>query len=276
LTDASPAPEQGATNEALKAEAISARRAARPAWKNAHNDRLARERQARQIAKEYRQSLRPEGKQCKDCGEVKPLDAFEMHPSGTPRATCRDCRANLKAERRREAASVAKAQREAAKEAEQAAAREAALARRRKREDYRKGIRKRPISPDRQREAAERIAHLTSLLMGTNPTERITSEQGWDMTTSELQRLWHQSGDKECVSCKVVVPPSAMLPPGPANFYPGRCRTCAAAQAREVHWIMFGKEPAAPLIPMLDGSSITVATLARRVREREQSYRSNR
>ena len=257
MTDAPPAPEQGATEQALKAKAISARRAALPAWQNAHHDRLAREQQARQVAREYRRRpFRdvPEGhRRCSKCEQVRPLDSFKPRgkAGGARHSHCKPC-VNAAARARH----VVKP----------------------------RVYKSKPTGPtpeqlqrkaDRQREAAERIAHLTSLLMGTNPTERISSEQGWDMTTSELQRLWHQSGDKECVSCNAVVPPSAMLPPGPANFYPGRCRSCAAVQYREVQWIMFGKEPAAPLIPMLDGSSITIATFARRVREREQSYRSN-
>jgi hypothetical protein len=122
---------------------------------------------------------------------------------------------------------------------------------------------------ERQRHATERVAHLTALLMGTSPGERINSEQGWDAATSELRKLWMESGEKECVSCKAVVPPSAMLPPGPANFYPGKCRSCARAEYIESHWRVYGRAPDGPrLIPMRDGTSITVAELARRHRQR--------
>jgi hypothetical protein len=127
---------------------------------------------------------------------------------------------------------------------------------------------------ERQRIAAERIARLTSILMGTHPEERITSEERWNMATSELQSLWLRSGDKECVSCRTVVPPTAMHPPGPANFYPGKCRSCARMEREESLRRTFGPL-IGPLwgprkIPMKDGTSITVAEFARRVRERKR------
>lgn len=62
-----------------------------------------------------------------------------------------------------------------------------------------------------------------------------------------------------------------MLPPIPANFYPGKCRSCASAEHREDSFRVYGRvAEGPPLIPMLDGTSITVAELARRVRERGQ------
>lgn len=106
--------------------------------------------------------------------------------------------------------------------------------------------------------------------MGETNGDRIATQERWDMTSPELQGLWLQSGDKECVSCKAVVPPKAMLPPGPANFYPGKCHKCAEAESRENSFRVTGRRTEGPpLIPMRDGTSITVAEFARRVRERQ-------
>jgi hypothetical protein len=259
---------------------------------------------ARRTAKEYREAH----KLCSGCHKTLPLDAFEVLPSGGLRGTCRDCRAALKAASKRRAREARKAapeyqaeleskarereerkaateasnarareEREAEREAEAAAARAAAEVRRRKRRDRQRGIRQRPLSPERRREVEARASHLVSLLMGTNPHERIKSEQGWDSATAELQRLWAQTGDKKCVSCKATVPPSAMLPPGPGNSYPGKCQKCAHAESIAHHVRMFGRLPDGPrLMPMRDGTAITVAELARRHREREATDRVQR
>ena len=97
------------------------------------------------------------------------------------------------------------------------------------------------------------------------------------MATSELHSLWSQSGDKECVSCKAIVPPSAMLPPISSNFYPGKCRSCARAEYYEHSFRVYGRLSEGPrLIPMRDGSAIPVAELARRCRERELGGRSKK
>jgi hypothetical protein len=88
------------------------------------------------------------------------------------------------------------------------------------------------------------------------------------MASSELQSLWLQSGDKECVSCSAVVPPAAMLAPGPANFYPSRCRRCAAAECEANQLKIFGRIAGPRPILMRDGSIITIAEFARRCRER--------
>lgn len=48
------------------------------------------------------------------------------------------------------------------------------------------------------------LNHLGCALAGMNPDERIASEQRWDTVSNELQNVWQQSGDKECVSCKAV------------------------------------------------------------------------
>lgn len=257
----------------LKAEAISARRARRAGWQNAHVDRINREREARETAKEYRRSQREaegaaaETKPCSSCKRILPLDSFHLHKNGSRRPRCKSCRS---AEDRTRYYSQPG------------------------RSDT--GVRKRTICPERRRRAAERllketaererkaaehqrklaerIAYLTSLLMGTDPGQRIASEEGWDVAISELQSLWLQSGDKECVSCKAVVPPTAMRPPGPANFYTGKCNRCASAEYRECSLRVFGSVSVCRQISLRDGTSITVAEFARRCRERQQIPRA--
>ena len=291
----------------LKAEAITARRAARAPWQNAHVDRLAREREARRIAREFRvEQQTTEGRQCRQCGQTLPAAAFELLPSGGLRSICRDCRTaqkvarkraaraayqqtpeyqaelerrRLEREQRQEDREATKAERERARltaeEAERTAACEAAIARRRKREARKRGIGLRPLSAEQQREVAERIPHLVALLTGTSDfRHRISDQQTWEATASELKRLWLQSGDKECKSCGAVVSAAAMRPPGPANFYPGKCNSCASAEHLADHRRVFGGELEGPRrIAMLDGPSITVAQLARRHRDRERAYR---
>ena len=235
-------------------ETRKAARASRPAWQNAHADWLAREQEARRIAKEYRQAQREaervaEGtKKCPGCLEALPLDAFPVHKGGKRQARCKPCwnayiRARYHKKMGRSGSGAAKGS----------------------------------ISPERKREAAERIAHLVSQLHGTDPSQRICSQEGWDMAVSELQRLWLQSGDKECVACKATVPPSAIRPPGPANFYTGKCNDCAhlawEANHRATYGPLIGPLPGPPKLRMKDGTSITVAQFARRVREREQAHR---
>lgn len=289
----------------LKAAAIAFRRANRAPWQNAHTDRLAREREARRVAKEYRRTQREaerDRKQCRECGETKPATAFELLPSGGLRGICRDCRTATKSARKRAARATLEHQAElqrkarerelqreereaakaaereelqAAKEAEWAALRAAEEARRRKRLERKRGVRQRTLSPERLQEVAKEVARLSSLLLGTNPRQRISDQQTWEATSTALQKLWLQSGDKECVACKATVPASAMLPPGPANFYPGKCQRCATAECHANQLRVTGRPPEGPrLIPMKDGTSITVAELARRCRERERTRRS--
>ena len=286
----------------LKAEAVAARRAARAPWQNAHADRMAREREARRVAREAAQNTeRP----CKDCGDLKPPSAFELLPSGSLRGSCRDCRSAQKVDRKREARAARKltpeyqaelvrrelereqrreerqaakdqelAKLQAAKEVEWAAVRAAELERRRKRMERKRGVRRRALSPEKLQEIAKRIPQLVSLLMGTNPGARIADQQSWEAIASELRQLWPQSGGKVCETCKATVSPSAMRPPGPANFYPGQCNRCARKAHLQDHRRVFGREPEGPRpIAMLDGSTLTIADLARRHRERERAHR---
>lgn len=251
----------------LKAASIAARRARRAPWQNAHCDKLARDREARRLAQEYRQAQREaeklNGKACDKCGETKPPSEYDKLPSGNLRGSCKDCRAMRKADRRHELQDAKRDARDSAKAVERAALLAAEAERRRKR-----ATRKRKVTPEQQLQAAERIAHLTSLLKGNHPGLQLTSEKGWDVASSELQRLWLQSGDKVCTGCGSTVPPTFMLPPFAANFYPGKCRTCARVEFEEDRLKTFGRLSVPRLIPMRDGSSITVAELARRHRER--------
>lgn len=256
----------------LKAAAIAYRRARRPTWQNAHADRLAREREARRVAKEYRQARREAGqaaephKRCTCCYQSLPLSAYGLK-KGKPRAHCRACDAEKKRASRQTVLELTDEQRD-----KRNADARAYYHRRQGRTST--GSPRGSISPERRREVAERILHLTELLMGSSPRQRISDQQTWEATASELHRLWLQLGDKQCVSCKATVPPSRILPPGPANFYPGKCRPCAEAEWRENSRRVTGREPAGPrLIPMKDGTAITIAELARRHRERSRAYR---
>ena len=253
----------------LKAEAISARRRRRTAWQNAHVDRVAREREARETSKVYRQGQREaeraavETKPCTSCKRTLPLDSFHLHKNGSRRPRCKSCRAAEDRKRYYSKPGRADTGKRAINPERQRKAAERLL---------KEAAERQRKAAERQRKAAERIAHLTSLLMGSNPGQHIASEEGWDVAVSELQSLWLQSGDKECVSCKAVVPPSAMLAPGPGNFYPGQCRPCVRLTRETNHRATFGPLigplPGPRKIPMRDGTSITVAEFARRCRER--------
>lgn len=238
------------------------RRAARPAWRNEHFDRRERELEARQRRQEYRLKQAEAKavaaangeKQCSRCKLTLPLGSFSLEGTGKPTARCKSCAATVARERYH-----------------------------RKHGRSGSGTAMGPrgtISPEKRREAAERIAHLTSLLMFANSNERITSQEAWNVTTSELEKLWHLSGDKECASCGAVVPSTAMRPPGPANFYTGKCNSCATEASEAAHRATYGPLigplPGPPKIPMLDGSRITVAEFGRRVRERQAiAYANN-
>jgi hypothetical protein len=230
---------------------------------------MEREREARRITKEYREAQRearrisnelqqaaresrrtPEGtKRCPGCLQVLPIDAFSVNKRGHRQSRCKPC-ANAYAR--------------------------AAYYRKLGRPD--RGTSRGSIDPVKRREAAERIEYLASLLKGLDPNQRLTSVEEWDVTTTELKKLWHLSGDKECGSCGGIVPSTAMRPPGPGNFYTGKCSGCATAERHADELRVFGKittEP--PKIHLRDGTSITVADFARRVGERRPIYeRSNR
>jgi hypothetical protein len=265
----------------LAAAAYAARRAARPAWRNAHSDRLAREVEARRIAKEYRQAQRLAArsvttKQCSACGESLPLDSFSPAHRDRATARCKPCSAAVT--RKRYHGDLEKARsRTRNRPVDPERQRKAAERQRKAAEDReRKAAERQRKVTERERKAAERIAHLAALLSGAVVSgQRISSAGGWDMADAELRKLWARSGDKQCVSCNAVVPPSAMLPPGPANFYPGHCRSCATAACNANTLRVTGKPPPGPrLIPMKDGTAITIAEFACRVRERSLGHRA--
>lgn len=132
----------------------------------------------------------------------------------------------------------------------------------------------------KRKEAVERINLLTAKLNGTLPAERIDSEEDWAMTASELAKLWPQSGDKVCGTCGETVPPSTMLPPLPGNFYQGKCNPCAReaweAGRRATYGPVIGPLEEPRRIPLRDGTLITVGQLAARHRERQARYRVTR
>lgn len=244
----------------LKAEAIATRRARREPWQNAHADRIARDREARRTAQGYRQAQkeaeRTDGKTCAKCGEAKPASEFELRSSGNLRGTCKACKNARKVERRCQLRGPEREARVAKKASQQLATRAAAQAKQERKQAA------------QQLEAAERIARLTSLLSSKSQDTRITSDQAWEGAVSELQRLWLLSGDKVCLGCGDAVPASAMLPPVPCNFYRGKCRSCARAEYEANQLDVFGHLSGPRLIPMLDGSSITLGEFVRRHRER--------
>lgn len=227
--------------EQLKAAARAYRRAALEPHVRQHIERREREQEARRIRREYRALQRSNGvRTCSKCNQTKPLDNYPLMPSGNPHATCRTCKAAMVREaKRRKTLGLAP----------------------------RRNGRTADVGAD-----LERLTQMASALAGTNPNERIVSEQGWNNLADELENLWLQSGDKTCISCKQVVPPTAILPPSPGNSYPGRCNGCAhiawETNHRSVVGPLIGPLPGPRKIPMRDGTSITVAELARRVAAR--------
>jgi hypothetical protein len=140
-----------------------------------------------------------------------------------------------------------------------------------------KALSRRRAKHERKRDALiHRAAQLIALLNGTAPGERINDAEGWDRVTAELRKVWHLSGDKQCTSCAAIVPPEAMLPPGPGNFYEGQCHPCAKASYEANRAALGIAHQGPPTIRLKDGSTITVGTLARRHHERERNRRSKR
>jgi hypothetical protein len=159
----------------------------------------------------------------------------------------------------------------ALKAAERAAARAAALSRHLAKREAK------AAKAERKRQAiAARASHLIALLNGTAPGERISDTEGWDRVTAELRKVWPLSGDKQCTECGAVVPPEAMLPPGPGNFYEGQCRGCSTASYRANRAALGIACGDPPLILLKDGSRVTVGEIARRHHERERNRRVKR
>jgi len=269
--------------EKRKAEARAARRAALAPHQRQHLERQEREREARVVSKEHRKAQRDTQlaaephKTCNACSQSLPLSAFEVKDKakGTLRGTCGDCRkAATAAQRRAERAALNDEEREKANAAIRDRYHRAKSGTARGPQRRKQWTRRDPGTAAAE---AEEVVHLSSLLLGTHPSERLTTEGEWAAVTSKLHQLWLRSGDKVCTFCGRLVPPTAMLPPGPANFYPGKCQSCASTEALANHLRVTGRPFEGPRpIPMRDGTSITIAELARRHRERERERRLNR
>lgn len=240
----------------------------RTAWQQAHVDRVKREQEARLRTREQRTAQREAelsgGRQCRSCGEVLPLDCFYLFK---PRSPCKACCGDPVASRE-VAPPEPLASREIAPPVAETAQTDQVNApaemRRRKR-------RPRRVSPERQRAAEERASYLAALLKGTAPGERINDAETWNSAMAELRKLWHQSGDKQCISCNAIVPPTAMLPPAPGNFYEGQCQSCAKQafeDNRRAALSAYVRLQEGPRVHLRDGTSISIRELAVRVMAR--------
>lgn len=197
-------------------------------------------------------------KHCPACNQHLPLDAFSLNQHGNPRRQCRPCRSAIESAR-----YATKANRPAWKVDH--------IERQKREREARRAARE-----YRRREMLARIDELAPLVSGASEGGPINDEEGREAVMSELQKLWLQSGDKQCAACGELVSPASMLPPGPANFYPDHCRPCAR-QAHEQHSLaVFGTLPEPRRLPLRDGTTITLAELASRHREREAERRALR
>lgn len=235
--------------------------ASRPAWQRAHAERQRREREARDIRRVYSAAKRiaeaapippeslspsqqtPHHKRCSRCAQTLPLLQFRLAANAKPESRCKPCKVEAVRE---------------CKQRKRWAPGSSALIQR--------------DDPEIRRQLAERVDHLAALLMGTAASERINSQERWESVTDELQNLWSRSDRRVCVGCAQSVPPQQMRPPGPANFYSGKCNACARAEreesVRRTYGPLIGPLRGPRRIPMRDGTTITVAELARRHRER--------
>lgn len=228
---------------AAKATAeIERRRAAQPAWKRAHRERLHRDREARKTAAAYERAERETSgmKVCGGCQTAVPLDRFPRKGSGKRHNLCRPCHSA-----------------------------EARQRYHRKLGRTTSGAPRGTISPERRRELEERTNRLVGLLMGTADGERIETQEGWETVVAELHKLWRQGGARECVSCKEAVLPERMHPPGPANSRPHHCHPCADRDYLSASLDTYGALPTPRPIPLRDGSTITIGQLAGQHRARE-------
>lgn len=289
-------------------------RATRPAWRNEHFDRLEREREARRVALEYRLEQRadsqsgPSDKRCTKCLKTLPIESFTLLragvKSGQRKARCKSC---LKADGRAAYHAKRAADPDLSGKASRAAPPIATPGRKHCNgcdqtlplsrfyiltTGQRKGTPKarckscashqarasytpRTMASDaRQRAVAARVDRLNALLTGAASGRRIDTQEEWEMTLSELRELWLRSGDKICTGCNAAVPARNMPLPGPGNFYPGKCQTCAFGEYRE-SLIRAGCRltDGPPLVRLRDGSAITVGELAARQRDRSSRYR---
>lgn len=245
----------------------AARWAALPAHRRQHLERMHREKEAKRAGREYRQQQREAAaaagphKTCTGCKQSLSVRLFSPKRDGY-RPRCRRCESA-------EAAARKRARQRGWSKAE------ADAHRAKQRADYRTRQARsgRPsASAARRADVAATWAGYHSLrLEGLIPSDPVVDQEDWEVATQAVRKAWESSGDKQCVGCKQTFPPSAMLPPGPGNFYPGRCNPCARDAWREGYLRTFGRYPAERSRPivLLDGSEITIGELARRHRERQ-------
>jgi len=219
-----------------------------PAHRRHHLERLRREREAREQRKVYRAEQRAAAphKTCTGCKMPLPLSAFSVRKStGKTIARCKPC---VSAE---------------------ALAHYYAKTGRKVGDLSRKAARRAVVS-------ATWAAYHSLRLEGFIPSDPVTDEEDWELTSRAVREGWERSGDKLCARCNQTVLPSAMLPPGPGNFYPHHCRPCAGEAWRDGYVRVFGhRPPERPRAVILrDGSEITIGELARRHRQREALRRS--
>ncbi|MDX3910885.1 MAG: hypothetical protein QHC67_13860 [Sphingobium sp.] len=234
---------------------------------------------------------------CTACGQEKPRADFHLNRHGNPYTYCRPCRSAMskaryaakiaamppeilraradrlarqkrEQEARDNAKAFAKAQRQAAGNVEQ----DAQLKRFKWRENRKRGLHgngtRKVLPPEEVAANRERVEYFLLLITDQHPTEQIADEQSWQQALSELNRLWLLSGDRVCTCCGQTVPPEQMHPPTPGNTRRGMCKPCAVADYEADRMANFGHLTEPRRLLQRDGTTITVAELARRHRER--------
>jgi len=243
---------------------------------------------------------------CPGCEKTLPVTEFYNHPRSGLYVHCRPCnsaanRARYREVREQKLAAMEPWERENVERRQrEQEARQRANAAKREERDALKAVkeaqraedeackaaakhrrkygpaRPRAVSLERERLNAERVAYLVALLSGTTRDHRISTDEQWDMIATELSKLWLQSGDKACTACGQDVPAAQMHAPGPANFYPGKCKPCVRSEYERRTIATYGCLPTPRMLPMLDGTEITIGELARRHRAREATRKEGR
>lgn len=234
---------------------------------------------------------------CKDCSQTKPRSMFHTTPRGKPYARCRPCRAQRSKAQYAAAQEALSPEIKAAKAARadrmrrEAEAKQAAkdYAARQKVEAAQKGLeiqhkrrmwaanRKRGLRGDGSSKVLDpkevannrlRADYLALLLADGHPTERIANDRSWEAAISELRRIWPLAGNRDCNSCGENVAAHKMRPPIPGSGRQGMCIRCSNAACDAERLAIFGPYQGPQLMPMRDGTSITLAEFASRVYRR--------
>jgi hypothetical protein len=239
---------------------------------------------------------------CAACQQTKPRADFHMNRHGNPYTYCRPCRSEMskvryaakvaalppeilraraaradrqrrEQEARENAKAFAKAQRESARDSEY----RSQLDRIKRRANRNRGLRSngsaKALPPHEVAANRERVDYLLLLTTNRHPTEQIADEHSWQRALSEMNRLWLLSGDRVCIACNLTVPPEQMHPPTPGNTRHGMCKRCAYADYEANRYATFGDREVPRGILMRDGTRISIAELARRVRARSGGHR---